>query len=210
MKNEKKHTNSASPNTRGKILDAALTEFAEFGLAGSRVDRIAERAGVNKAMIYYHFSSKEELYQKVIEEHMLKMLEKGIQAFTGGSSVEEILENFAEMYVQAFSQKPEFVKILLRELADPQTSIVEKTAEMIAGMGVQQQITTAFQVGVAAGVLRKVDVRQTFVSFVLMNVGYFILSPLIDKIWNITDRGSFIAERKKAVVDLFLHGVKSR
>ena len=55
--------------TRDKILDTARDEFAQSGLDGARVDRIAERAGVNKAMIYYHFKSKEDLYQVVIEQH---------------------------------------------------------------------------------------------------------------------------------------------
>ncbi len=53
-------------------------------------------------------------------------------------------------------------------------------------------------------------VRQAFVSFILMNVGYFVLAPLIDKIWGVTDRDQFVAERKEAVIDLFLYGVKTQ
>jgi AcrR family transcriptional regulator len=41
-----------------EILDAALAEFAEHGLGGARMDRIAERAGVNKRLIYYYFENK--------------------------------------------------------------------------------------------------------------------------------------------------------
>jgi AcrR family transcriptional regulator len=46
-----------------RILAAAAAEFAERGFAGARVDRIARRARVNKAMIYYHFASKQRLYR---------------------------------------------------------------------------------------------------------------------------------------------------
>jgi hypothetical protein len=53
-------------------------------------------------------------------------------------------------------------------------------------------------------------VRQTSVSFILINVGYFVLAPLIDKIWDVTDRDQFVAERKEAIIDLFLHGVKTQ
>lgn len=49
------------------ILDAGLREFAEFGLGGARMDRIAERAGVNKRLIYYYFDSKERLFLAVLE-----------------------------------------------------------------------------------------------------------------------------------------------
>jgi TetR/AcrR family transcriptional regulator len=48
--------------TREKILASARKEFSEKGLNGARVDRIAGASGVNKAMIYYHFGSKEALY----------------------------------------------------------------------------------------------------------------------------------------------------
>ena len=49
------------------ILDAALAEFAEHGLGGARMDRIAERAAVNKRLIYYYFESKESLFLAVLE-----------------------------------------------------------------------------------------------------------------------------------------------
>ena len=51
-----------SAETRQRILDAALREFAANGLAGARTETIATAAGVNKALIYYYFESKEKLY----------------------------------------------------------------------------------------------------------------------------------------------------
>jgi TetR/AcrR family transcriptional regulator len=53
--------------TRLKILSAAAAEFAQKGLAGARVDAIAEASGANKRMIYYYFASKEGLYSAVLE-----------------------------------------------------------------------------------------------------------------------------------------------
>ncbi|HEY1228399.1 MAG TPA: TetR family transcriptional regulator, partial [Ramlibacter sp.] len=54
--------------SQGVILAAARDEFAEFGLGGARVDRIAERAGLNKRLIYYYFVDKETLFQAVLEQ----------------------------------------------------------------------------------------------------------------------------------------------
>jgi len=54
--------------SQGTILAAARDEFAEFGLGGARVDRIAERAGLNKRLIYYYFADKETLFQAVLEQ----------------------------------------------------------------------------------------------------------------------------------------------
>jgi AcrR family transcriptional regulator len=51
--------------TRQRILEAATTEFAQYGIAGARVDRIAEVAGCNKAMIYAYYTSKDQLFDAV-------------------------------------------------------------------------------------------------------------------------------------------------
>ena len=53
--------------SRKAILQAALVEFAQEGLAGARVDAIAEAAGVNKALLYYYFHDKESLYGAVLD-----------------------------------------------------------------------------------------------------------------------------------------------
>src|SRR5438045_9781997 len=51
-----------------RILAAAADEFAARGFAGARVDRIARRARVNKAMLYYHFHSKQALYHQLLRD----------------------------------------------------------------------------------------------------------------------------------------------
>src|ERR1700691_6310868 len=53
--------------TRARILDAATREFSANGLAGARTERIAEAAGVNKALLYYYFRSKDALYAAALE-----------------------------------------------------------------------------------------------------------------------------------------------
>lgn len=59
--------------TRLRLLAAARAEFAAYGISGSRVDRIAQRAGVNKERIYGHFGSKEKLFEAVIDEALQEM-----------------------------------------------------------------------------------------------------------------------------------------
>ena len=54
--------------SQATILAAARGEFAEFGLGGARMDRIAERAGLNKRLIYYYFDDKEQLFRAVLEQ----------------------------------------------------------------------------------------------------------------------------------------------
>ncbi|MFJ9711899.1 TetR family transcriptional regulator [Streptomyces sp. NPDC101234] len=59
-----------SSATKARLLDAAFTEFAAYGIAGARVDRIAETAGANKRLIYVYFGNKEQLFDEVLQRAM--------------------------------------------------------------------------------------------------------------------------------------------
>jgi AcrR family transcriptional regulator len=58
-------------SSRSRILDAATTEFVEHGMAGARVDRIAELSGLSKPMLYSYFGGKEKLFDAVFEAHVI-------------------------------------------------------------------------------------------------------------------------------------------
>ena len=62
-------------DTRRKLLDAATAEFAEHGLAGARVDRIAESSGASKVMIYTYFGNKEALFDAVFAAVVADVIE---------------------------------------------------------------------------------------------------------------------------------------
>ena len=64
-----------SAATKARILEAATAEFAAAGLAGARVDRIAERAGANKQLIYAYFGSKERLFDTTVEAQLGRVLD---------------------------------------------------------------------------------------------------------------------------------------
>ena len=59
--------------TRARILEAALAEFSAHGIAGARVDRIAQAAGCNKNLIYIYFTDKETLFTTVLSKHLLRV-----------------------------------------------------------------------------------------------------------------------------------------
>ena len=61
--------------TRARILEAATAEFAAHGLAGARVDRLAERAGANKERIYAYFGNKEGLFDATVEANIDQLLD---------------------------------------------------------------------------------------------------------------------------------------
>lgn len=61
--------------TRAKLLEAAREEFQQDGFAGARIDRIAERSGMNKRLIYAHFGSKAELFDIVIADNVARVVD---------------------------------------------------------------------------------------------------------------------------------------
>src|ERR1700683_5374245 len=70
-----------SAETRSRILDSALSEFAAHGLAGARTEQIAAAAGVNKALIYYYFESKEKLYSAALEMVSSRVRDRSMAVF---------------------------------------------------------------------------------------------------------------------------------
>jgi AcrR family transcriptional regulator len=196
--------------TPDKILAAARKEFADKGFEGARVDRIARAAGVNKAMIYYHFRSKENLYDTVIQEFLGRMKAFLQETLDQAAGPEELLLAIARFYVQVFESSPETPPILLREMATGGDRARTLFARMISEVEAPQKIRSRFEEGVRRGVMRRLDPPQAFVSFVGMNLFYLMFSPLINSIWEIDDDKAFRRARPEAVVDLFLNGVRAR
>jgi TetR/AcrR family transcriptional regulator len=79
--------------TRERILEAAVEEFAAVGFTGARVDSIAERAGVNKRMLYHYFGNKLELFRAIIED---RLEENGLCLDKAPESVGEAFVHFHE------------------------------------------------------------------------------------------------------------------
>jgi AcrR family transcriptional regulator len=198
----------AESKTKQKIIEASLIEFAKHGLAGARVDRIAEDAGVNKAMIYYHFGSKESLYMDVITDHITQNTTLLRQKISDKETIEDVLNNLVETYITVFSKSPYFANILLRELPNPKSMVIERVAELIGSSEIPQILFQKLSEGIVENKLRPINVKQAIVSLITMNIGFFLMAPIIKRTLNITDMNEFLTERKSAIVDLFLNGVK--
>lgn len=104
--------------TEEKILTAALAEFGEFGLSGARVDRIADRAEVNKAMIYYYFKNKEELYERILRNTTGMIFTKLKERLPESGDPVESLKSVVSGYMELIdSIDRNVIKTILRELA---------------------------------------------------------------------------------------------
>jgi len=91
---------SKEKNAKQKIIDAGRKEFAAFGFEGARVDRIAQKANINKAMIFYYFSSKQNLYRTVIKEVLLDFIPRVQRAVMEASTPESLFEILPALYTR--------------------------------------------------------------------------------------------------------------
>ncbi len=189
------------------ILDAARDEFAEFGLDGARVDRIAERSGVNKAMIYYHFGSKEKLYQAVIDEHFGQIAAFAAAQEFDAADPAAVIEKVAAYMNALFAERRSFGPIFLREVAAGGDRLKDSLTRIIRESGVTARFKSLLALGQASGQFREIDIKHAIVSFLGMNIFYQLMAPVINRVWEIDDEEKFRSERPQAAADLFLHGL---
>src|SRR5581483_9914684 len=101
-----------------RILAAAALEFSARGFAGARVDRIARRARVNKAMLYYHFQSKERLYRALLRTMFARAADR-LRAIAEADEPSTAKLDRAIAGMAAFVEEHDvFPAIMLREVAD--------------------------------------------------------------------------------------------
>src|SRR5688572_30515840 len=151
-------------DARARILTAAAEVFSEIGFAGARVDEIAQRAGINKAMLYYHVGDKEQLYKTVlistIDGAYARLHAATEQAETPSEKIQCIMDMFAELG----STNPHLVPMMLREVASGGATLPD---EMLVRMAqVFRAVADVLAEGAAAGAFRPTDPLLTHVSLV--------------------------------------------
>jgi AcrR family transcriptional regulator len=101
--------------TRRRILEAATKEFARYGFSGARIDRVAEGAGINKRMLYYHVGNKEALYLEVLEGSYEHIRAAERQLNLKKLAPIEALSRLMEFTWHYYLEHPEFMALLNTE-----------------------------------------------------------------------------------------------
>ena len=97
--------------TKRKIKDAATAEFTRYGPAGTTIERIAKRAGVNKERVYNYFGSKDRLFSAVLRDELTKAAEAVPPAFDEGEAVGAYAGRLSDYH----RQRPELIRLLCWE-----------------------------------------------------------------------------------------------
>lgn len=99
------------------ILDAAAREFAETGFEGARMDRIADSAGANKAMIYYHIGDKQVLYTRILHEVLGHTASRMTDDIQSAGTPREKLKAYIRSIGRTMTKHPFMPRIMMREMA---------------------------------------------------------------------------------------------
>jgi len=191
--------------TRRAILAAALAEFAREGLAGARMDAIAEAACVNKALLYYYFKDKEALYGAVLDE-FFRPLASRIDTVTRrtGPCGERFLE-YVRTHFDSVAESPYYAHIFMSELMSASRGGSPHLDRIFAVymQPVAATIVGLLQGGINAGEFRRVDPYQFMPSAIGCIVHYFLTAPLRQKFMPELDGNSAeaIQARRAAVLD---------
>ena len=123
-----------TPGTRTRILAAACEEFGAHGFAATSVDRIARRARVNKAMIYYHFPNKRALYTCIIRDVFAPIAERVRDAMAEEGPPDRQLARVIDTLVRSVDASTHFLPIFLREIADGGAHLGPDELRLLAGI----------------------------------------------------------------------------
>jgi TetR/AcrR family transcriptional regulator len=163
-------------DSRQAILVAAAAEFAARGFSATGVDRIARRAGVNKAMIYYHFGSKQRLYRDVVRELVFAIRARTRAVAAGRAAPGRKVSSFIEAFVREAQARPHMPAIMMREVAEGGRHLDAGTLRVIAG--VFESLLAILEEGRRTGAFTRVHPLLMYFTIIGPTVMFFGSGPI--------------------------------
>jgi TetR/AcrR family transcriptional regulator len=193
--------------TKTVILDAALREFAEQGFAGARMDEIAKVAAVNKALLYYYFESKDQLFIGVIHRAFLTVTDALHAALSRPASPGQRLLAFLDANFEVLAAQPLLARLLGQEV-DMLKSISSETISGLFQQGFLDRIVpllaefrTVLAEGVKTGEFRTVDIDAVVPLLIMLVRTAARGMPMVGKFLP-GSKNMSAARRRAAAIDL--------
>lgn len=190
--------------TRERILQAAIREFSEHGLAGARTGAIAAAAAVNKALLYYYFRDKEALYGAALDEVAGKVAGAALAMLELECSAGERLLRFALQHFDRVVCQRGFQALMQQEMmrfrqgqSHSMAIIARRAFEPIFS-----RVQATAEEGIRTGELCAMDWMQMLYAALGANVFYFLSAPMMQLMSPLNPLEPVaIAERRRAAVE---------
>lgn len=190
-------------STEQKILEAAKEVFLEQGMAGARMQDIADRAGINKALLHYYFRSKDKLFEVVYSEAAAKFLPRVSILFEENIPLFNKIEKFVSTYIDLLMQHPFIPLFVLNEMHKDADFHLAK----IWGGGAPPVhiLVKQIQEEVEKGAINPIHPVQLILNMIAMCVFPFIGRPMIKAVFKIDNQQFMqLMEERKASVPKFI------
>jgi AcrR family transcriptional regulator len=193
--------------TRDKILEAAIKLFAKKGFSGTTTKEVAEKAGVNEALIFRYFSTKKDLYGAIIEKKIEEdpaAIESTLEALKETRDDWLIFKSIAMRMLECVEKDPTFIKLLYFSALEG-----HELSGMFFGSYVQNQrmlLSNYMQGRVSEGVFKNVNPLLAARTFIGMIANYVTAQELFGE----KKKGEFKKEEVvETFVKIFLEGVRN-
>ena len=186
-----------SPEVKQDVFDAAVEVFARCGYGAAPVQKIADAAGVNKAMLYYYFGSKEELYNLIIDKGISALEGAVAAAESENAPLEERLRSFLTAYLSVVAAQPGLARIIYREVV----GVGERARQTVADHFTGSIRRLADVLGQAQREGRLANVEASMSAYSLFGMANIFISSLM-----LTGRSLDIDTLVDHILNLFFNG----
>ncbi|MFW5805159.1 MAG: TetR family transcriptional regulator [Bacteroidales bacterium] len=198
-------------STETVILKAASEVFMERGFDGARMQEIADKAGLNKALLHYYYRSKEKLFNAVFERVLIEMIEGLIQIFEDNLTVFESIRRFFKKHQEILMQNKLLPLFMLNEIQRaPELLIDLYPVERI--QVVRKNFYSNVNNEQHMGIIRRdVNPDDLFLNILSLSVFPFAAKPLLKGFYSL-DEDNFqdiISYRKEHLADFVINAIKA-
>lgn len=196
-------------NTEQKILEAAQKVFITKGMAGARMQDIADEAGINKAMLHYYFRDKEKLFETVFLKEAQKFFPKINMIFQSDVPLFEKIENFVCEYIDEIQENPYLPWFVLNEInRDPDQFMYKIWGEK--NLPKPAKFLEQIEAEVKKGTIKKIDPRHLLMNLLSMTIFPFVAKPMITRNLRMTDPQfrQAMEERKKEIPKFIIDAIR--
>ena len=198
-------------SSKDAILAAARREFAARGFSGARMEAIARAAGCNKAMLFYYYSSKENLYRAVLARALGEIF-----AEIGGVVNEQLtpgkfMQRFPEIYIRFLARNPDLPRILVFDLIHNPENISAAMVEIFGENGSfkPRRLLEMIRSWHDQGLISEGDPMHFMLNVISLSVFSFVGRPLVEAISGLRagDDEAFYRARIQSVVHILTEGM---
>ena len=194
-------------NTENKIFDAAEEIFQQKGLGGARMQEIAEKAGINKALLHYYFRTKEKLFGEIFKKAILINQPIFIQVLNSDLELHHKIETFIDKYMDLISKKPFIPLFIINQLNQEPNFITKFISEKINFdfSNLEKQLKDEFE----KGNIIKITAPHLVADIFAMCAFSTLAKPMLKFMFKMDDEAYkvFFHERKKHISEIIFNGI---